>query len=265
VASVVTLSTGVVHRYIFELRYDFGHLYWDRCGRVINQIIASQEKWNFEKMGSGFCHLRSAEANLDFNYGWAKLDLMQSQDREVSSLLPIGEFGATAEALAGSVVSILQLDHFSRIGFRAHYLYPTSGLDQAHDVLKKLKLFSLHSELDQTLGTTSEASFRTVIQRPEQKVRIALSPFEQQINLSPGVVEAARTKARDRWKDQRKVLLAALKAQHMIKQFPQFGVLLDLDASIEEPPFPDSLSVSDFVSRAESEFRALMPRVLEAM
>jgi hypothetical protein len=35
--------------------YDFGHAYWDRCGRIINEIIATHESWNFENMGAGAC------------------------------------------------------------------------------------------------------------------------------------------------------------------------------------------------------------------
>ena len=31
---VVQPGTGVRHRFIFELRYDRGELYWDRSGRV---------------------------------------------------------------------------------------------------------------------------------------------------------------------------------------------------------------------------------------
>jgi len=265
VAAVVGLNTSVVHRYIYELRYDFGHAYWDRCGRVINEIIAAHEKWNFENMGSGACHLRSSEQNLDFNYGWAKLDLSQTQDREVLTLLPAGEFGALAESLTEVVVRTLQLGDFTRIGFRSHYLFPTGSVDEAHGLLKRLKLFRMDPGTESEIGVTSEVSYRTVVQRPEHKLRIAVAPFEQQVNLPPGVIQAARAKARDHWKDQKDVIKAKLKAQHMIKHLPQYGLLLDLDASLEEPPYPDSISVSDFVTRAERDFRDLTPKILKAL
>jgi hypothetical protein len=47
--------------------------------------------------------------------------------------------------------------------------------------------------------------------------------------------------------------------------FPQYGLLLDLDASLEDPPYPDSISVSDFITRAERDFRDLTPIILEAL
>jgi hypothetical protein len=38
--------------------------------------------------------------------------------------------------------------------------------------------------------------------------------------------------------------------------------LLDFDAYIDEPPFPDGLSVSDFVGNAAKDFEKLKPIVL---
>ena len=46
-----------------------------------------------------------------------------------------------------------------------------------------------------------------------------------------------------------------LKAQKVVSSIPQFGVLLDLDAYIEDPPYPDALTISKFVSDSEEDFR----------
>ena len=45
-ATVVDLRTEVIHRYVFELRYDFGQIYWDRAGRIAKAILAEQEEWD---------------------------------------------------------------------------------------------------------------------------------------------------------------------------------------------------------------------------
>ncbi len=55
-----------------------------------------------------------------------------------------------------------------------------------------------------------------------------------------------------------------LKAKKKIEHYPQFGVLLDLDAYIEDPPYPDDLSISDFVTTAFEDFCRVKQTVLTA-
>jgi hypothetical protein len=57
-------------------------------------------------------------------------------------------------------------------------------------------------------------------------------------------------------------MIDKLKAAKKIKHFPQFGILLDLDAYIEDPPYPDDLSVSDFIAAAFDDFEQVKQTVL---
>jgi len=261
-SQIVHRTTEVVHRYVLELRYLLGHLYWDRCGKPINEIVSRDEGWDFDRIDGGTCHLCERERNLYFNVSALKLDLSQVQSAEVATLVTAPEFGSIADSLSVTVTEILQLSEFSRIGFRAWYLYPTTDRDDSYNRVRKLKVLSPEIE-NLMLGRVSEAACRFVIERPGHMVRAAVTPCEPAVNLSPGIVRAARTKARDQPHHQRQLLLDKAKAEKIIQSYPQFGVLVDLDAYIEDPPYPNALSMSGFVEDARSSFEAIKSVLLE--
>ncbi len=261
-AHIVDLHTEVVHRHVFELRYPFGHLYWDRCGKVINELISSNPEWDFENIQGDWCHLVSREKNLRFNLSAAKFDLSQIQSADVLALDNAAEFSALAESFSQVVTSILQLSDFTRVGFRAWYLYPTADREESYRRVEKLKL--LAPEIEKlNVGTVSEASCRLVIELPQHMVRFAVAPFEQPVDLAAGVIQAARAKAKDCPRNQRHVQLDKMKAERIVKSYPQFGVLVDMDAFIEEPPYPDEVSASTFISSAFKSFGDIKKELLE--
>jgi hypothetical protein len=95
-------------------------------------------------------------------------------------------------------------------------------------------------------------------------LRIAVVPFEQQVELPASVLRDARLHARTEYRSQKKVLLRKLRAKKLVEAYPDCGVLLDLDAYIDDPPFPDALSISDFIEAAFADFDAIKPTALES-
>lgn len=260
-AHVVDLRTEVTHQYVFELRYESGMLYWDRAGRVARELT-KEEGWELRGMDGRRCELVHRDRNLSFNFGPAKLDLSQTQNKEVSELLSPGEFGATGDACADVVLSSLDLAFFPRIGFRVMKLYPTKTKEDAEERIRRLLLSEVHDQVEGTLGRVSEWSSQVVVERPRNMLRINVTSFEQNIQLPESVIRAARTRAREHWKDQRQARLQQLKAKRIVESYPQHGILLDLDAYIEEPPVPEALSVSDFIAAAAQDFDDVKGRVL---
>jgi hypothetical protein len=260
-ATVVGLKTEVVHRYVFELRFEFGHVYWDRAGRIAKEILGI-EGWDFEQIDMNHCHLARRDRNLNVNFGPGKLDLSQTQGPDVAELMPPGEFGATAEELATIVVKHLEVDTFPRIGFRVWHLYPSADREESQHLVQSLRMFSTDSQIQERLGPVSEVSHRLVVERPAHMLRIAVAPFEQAVELPPSVVRAAKPKTRD-LRHNRKGFLDKLKAERIIRNYPQFGLLVDLDAYVEDPPYPDDLAASDFITNAIQDFETIKPLLLE--
>ena len=86
---VVSSVTGVTHRYIFELRYDSGELYWDRSGRVARNL-AAEKGWALQSIDPNGSHIWNEDQNLVFTYSSTKLDLVQGQTQQVPNLLSSG-------------------------------------------------------------------------------------------------------------------------------------------------------------------------------
>ena len=112
------------------------------------------------------------------------------------------------------------------------------------------------------LGELSYLSHSVVIARPDRMVRVAVTPFEQQVNLAPSVLAAARQRAREHWKDQRKVLIERLKAQRAIKAYPPLGIMVDMDAYIEDVPSAKQIPICQFISGAMKDFDSIAQAIL---
>ena len=93
-------------------------------------------------------------------------------------------------------------------------------------------------------------------------VRVAATPFEQQIHLAPSLIAAAKERPHKHSKEQRKVLIQQLKAKKAIETFPQLGIMLDLDAYVEEAPYPDQLTPCKFIEESTREFQAISEAIL---
>lgn len=258
---IVDLKTQIAHRYVFELRYDFGFLCWDRAGRIASEL-ASKEGWELASIDFNRCLLQNRDQNIRFSFGYAKLDLTQNQSNELQDLMSPHEFGALAHEFAATVAEALDQPFCTRMGFRVWRLFGTSDRIDAERRVRNLRWLSFQDGMDEQLGAISEASFRAVFVREDKLVRVAVAPFEQQVDLPASVVQAARERARDYKKGQHQVALAKLRAEKTIESYPHFGVLLDMDAYIEDPPFPTPLSASDFVSKATEDFDKMQPVVL---
>lgn len=262
--TAVDLHTEVLHRFVFELRYEFGQLYWDCAGKVARQIT-QEEGWDLEAIDANNCRLGRHDQNIAFNFGPKRLDMVQTQSTEVTNLLTANEFGAKAELLADEVIKGLDLSVFTRAGFRTWRLYPTKTRKESHKLSRGLQLFRTDESLESDLGDVSEASHRLVVDRERHMLRVAVAPFEQSVDLPDSVIAAARSRARDASREQRQLMRDKLRANRIVKSFPHFGLLLDLDAYVEEPPIPDDLTIGSFVETAHADCTSIRKAVLASV
>jgi len=257
---VVEPGSGVRHRLIFELRYESGELFWDRCGRIARSLAAARG-WACQSVDTNGCHLWNEDQNLAFTYSATKLDLSQSQNQDVSDLLPPGEFAAIAEEFSEVVVRALEVNSFPRIGFRLWALHATESVEDASSRIRRMSFFSPCKAL-MGLGDLSHVSHAVVLARSKHMVRVAATPFEQQVRLAPSLVAAARADARKHDKDQKKVLIQRMRAKKAIKTFPPVGIMIDLDAYIEDVPYPDEVSACAFIEEAAGDFEVICQTIL---
>ena len=257
---VLDPKSAVRHRLVIELRYESGELYWDRSGRIA-RTLAHREGWLTHSIDTNGCHIQKEDQNLVFSFSPTKLSLSQSQSQDVSELLSSGEFAAIAEEFSEIVVNSLDVEFLPRMGFRAWVLYPTESLDDASSRVSKMSFFAPCKALTD-LGQLSYISHSVVVARPDHMIRVAATPFEQQINLAPSIVAAARVRARDHWTKQKQVLVDQLKAKKAIKAYPRMGIMVDMDAFIEDLQSAKQLPICRFIDGATIDFNKISSTIL---
>lgn len=260
--TVVDLQRAILHRAVLELRYDFGQLYYDRTGRICRQIVSDHEGWDFGEIGIKGAQLAKQDQNLVFSFNDRKLDLQQTQTGDVSALLNPAEFGKLAEELVAAVIAPLELETFPRIGYRVWHLFGSDSREQSFALMRGLRAFTLGADIEQLGDNVKQVNFTMVLDRGTHMARLALAPFEQNVELPDSVTRVANQKARNQSKDQRRALIDQQKAAKVVASFPRFGLMMDVDFYVEEPPFPHGLSISDFVATASEDLHRLMQLVL---
>jgi len=227
----------------------------------VARTLVAKKGWALQSIDLNGCHIWNEDGNLVFTYSPAKLDLTQSQNQDVLELLPPGEFAAIAEEFAESVIRALEVNVFPRIGFRLWTLLGTESVEDASFQISRMSFFSPCKALTD-LGELSNMSHGVVVARPKHMVRVAATPFEQQVRLAPSVLAAAKVESHKHEKGQDKLLIRKLKARKAITAFPAAGVMIDMDAYIEDAPYPEEISARTFVEGAMEDFDVIRDAVL---
>ena len=244
-------TQAVVHKLVFELRYDFGYAYLDRAGTAINDILRNNPGWFQDAVNPQQGILRHRETETIFTFNIGNLNLSQSQSENIGDLLGIDEFAAIAERFADAVRKHLGLEQedFTRIGFRIWQLFEQDSLAQAKRNVKELGLVSLEKLNEVTGKDPDEVNCSFIVNRAECSTRIAVAPVEQAIAVDPATIRQAKQKPHMFREDQKQIMLDTLKAKHRVKRYPQFAILVDMDHYIIDPPYPKSLNISsDFLA-----------------
>lgn len=253
--------TSVSHRIVLELRYDQGYLYWDRAGRTVAEIVASNEGWELRQIDGKQCVVTNNEQNLTCTFSHNRMDVSQTQNLDVEELLSWGDFAALASNLVDTVVRNLTLESFRRIGLRAWNLFGAEDPASARQMLHSIPVVSSTRQSLASFGEIHETSLKFDLALAEHMLRVELSTFEQQIKLPPSVYESARKSTHKQPRGQREALIAKLKAEKRIKTYPTFGVVLDLDASIEDPLIPEFCDVASFIEASVESFEMVKERI----
>ena len=215
-------------------------------------------EWRVQRGAADAIQLTIEDSGLGFNYGPQKLDLSQELSLKNDTMMPFSEFAALADEMTAKVVMGLRLvDASTRIGFRVMYLYQVDTYEALKDLAKSLPALNAQAQFFESLGPSHDQLFRMETDLKTCSVMISLSHFEQNIQLPPSIYDQARVETSKLPAGQRRAFLAKERAKRMLKQFPKFGILLDLDAYVDFPPFPESLRVVDFITNAVADFNTI--------
>ena len=251
---------GLYNKIVYEVRYQHGMVYLDRCGTIANRIMMTYPDWVVQEAPNPQnAPMLHALSGIRFNFSALKYDF--SLDQPVDQVLTktdVEAFIDQAARLAAIVHEELELTSFIREGFRIWYIFDMNSEEEANRWIRDLGVFDVNQSVSDAFHGTIEAVGHTVIVNTnERKYRISVNTAERLERLDvPNLSVLPRSLPRK----QREALLEQMRAKKRLRLNPQHAVAIDVDAYIEEPI---EIVPEDFLDQSFETIDASLPRALK--
>lgn len=255
-------KTSLYHKLVFEVRYEYGLVYLDRCGTTANRIMATHPDWIIqeEAVNPQNAPLINVRTGTQFNFGTLKYDFSLGQPINKDAALTkddINQFVSQVEAVSQIVHEELGLKKFVRKGFRVWFLFGTESQADSQNWISSLGAFRVAPDFSKAFqGDIESEGHVAVISASDRKFRISLNAVERLEHLDLGS-EVLKTLPRKLPKQQREVLLQQFKAKKRLLANPEFAVMIDVDAYVEEPI---EIAPGDFICQSLSAIEEKLPK-----
>ena len=239
-----------IEQAIFQLTFQYGHLYLDRCGRILREILKDHPEWvvadapNPQKSS-----LISSDNGCAFNFGISSIDLSLRRDAESDPITDdaLKLFFRQIEDMSAIVTDRLEITELSRVGFRLVFCFPVDSKPEAEQWGKKRNAWSIDARLKGLLGGEIKSESMIIeFECDDRNYRLAVQPGERPESRNfGGRKHLVRPKSLS--KAQRSHLASNEKKKYTdevirvakvsrISQWSKPNVaIVDVDASLEEP------------------------------
>ena len=141
----------IIERIVLELRFSGGYLYWDNCGKIWRDIFKKWEDFEMKQVSPEKAVFRMKNEDLELSFNDKTIIINQNYPR--SSLKTFIEI---AEKAIPIILGFLDIKTLSRIGNRIFYLFPTTDIKEATDIVKNTGLLNIPEEKINLFGDTFE-------------------------------------------------------------------------------------------------------------
>ncbi|MCK4765891.1 MAG: hypothetical protein KAW12_27065 [Candidatus Aminicenantes bacterium] len=203
---------------VLELKYDEGHLYWDKCGETIFDIQKKFPGWKWNGTSTELAKLKNLNKNIELEFNFSYIRFTQN---EVDNLK---RFKESTRLIAPLIAGKFKIKKFKRIGNRYQYVLPLENQDQGKKIVHDSPLVDIAEEKLALFGKNSKKfSFVVYIENENLHYRIELVGVER-VELSKNI------KLDERFN-------------------PRYGLRVDVDiANINEIEL-SSFNISDFIQK----------------
>ncbi len=216
------------HNIIYETRYNFGYRYLDVCGETLKEIIESVHPFEINNAEPKQASIFDYEKNLTFNFNLYKCDLNQSQNSKVSQLLTIDNFSEYADKLTQILIKNFKIETINRIGCRHFFIKGFESEEKCNDFIFSLEAIKNIFKSD-ILKNLDELSFTFKFTEDTYNIRFRVTSGQQNVNIDPNLIALSQLEVEKMDKNQKKFRKDKLRAQRLIKNYPDKFVLFDID------------------------------------
>lgn len=217
-------SKSLLDLLAFEVRYPYGHLYWDRCGQSILDIETQCDGWFSAKLENQVGRLENPEKGLVATFNENQFNLSARKLRESDLDL----FTEEVQRIWKIIRSNFGLDDYDRIGLRFHYLIPTKSIEEAESLIKKSELNVMVP--DRLLHPKYELTTRhitSIFKKEEMEFRVELKAIIRAEGIDPSSLLTVRPHTMPR--RQMEYRLQKMKQLSDYSANPMYATMLDVD------------------------------------
>ena len=221
----------------FEIRYDFGYVFLDRCGQILVDIERTCEGWaavDAKPTGGKLEWLdRSFNVNFDaLHYNFVAGEAYKPQ---------IDDIADEASKIWKIVSANLGLTNFIRIGCRFFYFLPTNSIEESEKLIVNSSLNIKFPESISTKYKTKARQVVVVLEENDMEYRIELSGIRRVSKIDPSrLIQDPRLLS----SSQKKARMDLLKKISEYEADPMYAAQLDVDCFMFEPK---NFSVKEYI------------------
>jgi len=239
----------VLQRIIYQLSYKYGYTYLDRCGSTINEIKQADGSWEIDPKAISPQNAKITNKETRVHLTFSSENIHMQLDRYYNQSLNVGgkveKFCKNIEDISRIVIASLEIEDFTRIGCRCIYIIPSATMDESVEMIDRLNFGHIdHDLVNYFGGNKKNVSFLVVVNGDDRDYRINISPAE--IN-NPEVPIPETSEAKPSKRRSERDVIRDLKEEQRKKDNPDFGILIDIDAYIENPELQGTREYAEFV------------------
>ena len=220
----------ILDTFIFEIRYGFGQLYFDRCGQTLFDIERECEGWITIAADPQTGTLERPDKNYRVAFNNHKFDFTaESAHKE-----EFPEIAKEASTIWKIIQANLGLDEFIRVGCRFQFLKAMNSIEQAEKALRKSQLnINLPENVNDSGYNVKSRKIVTILIKDEAEFRIQLEGITRMQSVDPSRVLVADPRMLS--KKQNKARIERLRQLSEYTTDPMYAVKLDVDCACYEP------------------------------
>jgi len=227
----IDIDKLVLERVIFEIRYTHGYLYWDNCGKIWRELSLKWPNIKLDEVDTSKARLTLSKDETPIGLGFSpnKADTTQDYPRRLNTYV---EF--TSDAIQ-NICKYLEIDSFTRVGNRFHYIYPVKEISEAFSLVSQTGMVDLKEEKLKLFGKEPRGlTLKFTVHGKDMGYNVALSALSRELNIE--VFTPYRTKIETPW-------------------FVDKCLLIDIDRFTLNPVPLDALKCDEFILSTEREIK----------
>jgi hypothetical protein len=247
---------------VFEVRYERGYRYLDRCGDAMVILeealpsISDSKVWMPEDAQPQGARMKCPDLDLTLVFDAGRLCLEQNPAEKACP------FGNICEYALGTIKSKFDVGEITRFGHRRMCIVPTDSVEKAEELSVKYAAKSnLECVSDGMEASSYEAAITKETADKSQGIRLGVKPV-QQLNAPLKIDARLQKRPHMLERGQREALLGQLRRAKQRETNPLAGLLIDIDCwSL----YPSDLTVDGFLQEADSQIKEITSSFLEGL